>query len=458
MRAATRGWILARDPLQTAEPKATGSRRGRGRLGACVVLAATGTALALPAGAASFAIRSATLTWEVPHEAAPGTGTLSNYATTIGGGSVSATAPAGGGPITGSSTPAPAAGATYPFTFPGTTSGPIGTYDPAAKNGSIQLAGTITFTAHESTFFSVVNPRLSLDAPQSIRVVANGTVAGGTVGSPGPPIEYGTSPARQTVFALDGLGATTTANPDGSYTISNLIPSGVPAAAPTGYLSTSGPFDGIRPWFAIERPNQRFAVTFAPVRCADTIDNDGDGKVDFGGANPDPGCTSATDDDETDPAPPDPGPPPETDVSKNLPVTGAVAQGLSLSLVQPSAVLGPFVPGVATDYTTSVAANVTSTFPNAALSVVDGGSNPGFLKNGSATLASPLQARAGNAATPATTYATVGATPATLLGYGAPVSNDLVTIGLKQPITASEPLTAGTYGKTLTFTVATTTP
>jgi hypothetical protein len=39
----------------------------------------------------------------------------------------------------------------------------------------------------------------------------------------------------------------------------------------------------------------------APAQCADGLDNDGDFKTDFG-ANGDPGCTSATDDDETDPA------------------------------------------------------------------------------------------------------------------------------------------------------------
>ena len=38
--------------------------------------------------------------------------------------------------------------------------------------------------------------------------------------------------------------------------------------------------------------------------CSDGADNDGDGKADFGGANPDPGCSSADDDDETDPPPP----------------------------------------------------------------------------------------------------------------------------------------------------------
>lgn len=36
----------------------------------------------------------------------------------------------------------------------------------------------------------------------------------------------------------------------------------------------------------------------ALAQCSDGIDNDGDGKIDFGGVNPDPDCTSATDDTE----------------------------------------------------------------------------------------------------------------------------------------------------------------
>src|SRR5215216_1808582 len=38
-----------------------------------------------------------------------------------------------------------------------------------------------------------------------------------------------------------------------------------------------------------------------PTQCSDGLDNDNDGRIDFG-ANGDPGCTSTTDDDETDPA------------------------------------------------------------------------------------------------------------------------------------------------------------
>jgi hypothetical protein len=48
--------------------------------------------------------------------------------------------------------------------------------------------------------------------------------------------------------------------------------------------------------------------------------------------------------------------------------------------------------------------------------------------------------------------------PATLHTYSGPVSNDPLTIRLKQPIGASEPLRTGAYSKTLTFTLSTTAP
>jgi hypothetical protein len=52
----------------------------------------------------------------------------------------------------------------------------------------------------------------------------------------------------------------------------------------------------------------------------------------------------------------------------------------------------------------------------------------------------------------------VGSAPASLLAYSAPVSNDNVTIGLRQHIDSNDALRTGTYSKTLTFTLSTTTP
>ena len=47
---------------------------------------------------------------------------------------------------------------------------------------------------------------------------------------------------------------------------------------------------------------------------------------------------------------------------------------------------------------------------------------------------------------------------ATLLTYAGPVSNSAVTLTFKQAIGANEALRTGTYSKTLTFTLSTTTP
>jgi len=132
-------------------------------------------------------------------------------------------------------------------------------------------------------------------------------------------------------------------------------------------------------------------------------------------------------------------------------VGGNVAPVLSLSFVGPSASFGAFVPGVARDYAASASGVVTSTAGNATLSVADTSGNvPGRLVNGTFSLPQALQVRAGSG-----TYAPV---PADLLAYGAPVSNDAVTIGFKQSIGATDALRTGNYAKTLTFTLSTTAP
>src|SRR5262249_7741610 len=106
-------------------------------------------------------------------------------------------------------------------------------------------------------------------------------------------------------------------------------------------------------------------------------------------------------------------------------VGGGVPATLALDMPVSTATLGPFVPGVARDYATSVAATVTSTAANATLSATGD-----RLRNGTFTLAQPLQARAGDGA-----YQPL---PATLRSYAGPVSNDPVTIGFKQSIGADE--------------------
>jgi hypothetical protein len=79
---------------------------------------------------------------------------------------------------------------------------------------------------------------------------------------------------------------------------------------------------------------------------------------------------------------------------------------------------------------------VISTAGDAALT----SSDPGHLMNGSFALPQPLQ---------------VSFSKST---WSAPTSNESVAVQFKQPIGATDALRAGTYTKTLTFTLSTTTP
>ena len=96
-----------------------------------------------------------------------------------------------------------------------------------------------------------------------------------------------------------------------------------------------------------------------------------------------------------------------------------------------------------------------STAGDATLSVADPSSTAtGHLVNGTFSLPQALQANAGGA------FADVGgsAAPTLLKTWTAPTSNEAVTITFKQTIGANDALRTGTYTKTLTFTLSTTTP
>jgi zinc carboxypeptidase len=114
---------------------------------------------------------------------------------------------------------------------------------------------------------------------------------------------------------------------------------------------------------------------------------------------------------------------------------GTVPATLSLTLGA-NASFGAFTPGLVKDYTASTTANVISTAGDAALTVSD----PGKLMNGTFALPSPLEVTFSKST------------------WTAPVSNDPVTINFKQHIGATDALRTGTYSKTLTFTLSTTTP
>jgi hypothetical protein len=140
---------------------------------------------------------------------------------------------------------------------------------------------------------------------------------------------------------------------------------------------------------------------------------------------------------------------------------GNVPATLSLTLGS-AASFGAFTPGLAKDYMASTTANVVSTAGDALLTVADPSSTvTGHLVNGSFSLPQALQATASSlGGTAAGPFAPVGgsASPTALLTYAAPVSNDAVKVDFKQPIGANDALRTGSYSKTLTFTLSTTTP
>ena len=126
-------------------------------------------------------------------------------------------------------------------------------------------------------------------------------------------------------------------------------------------------------------------------------------------------------------------------------VGGSVPSTLALTLgAAPS--FGAFMPGITRDYAASTTATVISTAGDATLSVADPSPTaPGHLVNGAFSLPSPLQV-AGSVL------------PATVKTYGAPVSNDIATVAFAQHIGFTDALRTGSYAKTLTFTLSTTTP
>jgi hypothetical protein len=141
-------------------------------------------------------------------------------------------------------------------------------------------------------------------------------------------------------------------------------------------------------------------------------------------------------------------------------VGGTVSATLSLTLGTP-ATFGAFTPGLTKDYNAQTTANVISTAGDGALSIADPSATAtGHLVNGTFSLPSVLQAKATSAAGLGNAFANVGgsAAPTTLLTYSGPTSNDSVTISFLQHIGSTDALRTGSYSKTLTFTLSTTTP
>jgi hypothetical protein len=138
--------------------------------------------------------------------------------------------------------------------------------------------------------------------------------------------------------------------------------------------------------------------------------------------------------------------------------SATVPAQLSLTLGTP-ATFGAFTPGLAKDYTAQTTANVISTAGDAMLSVSDPSTTaPGHLVNGTFSLPSALVASASSPGGTAAAGGSVGSGPLGLETWAAPISNDPVAIAFKQTIASTDALRTGTYSKTLTFTLSTTTP
>jgi beta-glucosidase len=132
------------------------------------------------------------------------------------------------------------------------------------------------------------------------------------------------------------------------------------------------------------------------------------------------------------------------------PVGGSVPATLGLTLgAQPT--FGAFTAGVARDYSATTTATVTSSAGDAALIVQD--TSPFFtnhLVNGAFALPQELQVKNSAGA-----FQTM---PAGLKFWSGPTAGEAVPVELKQTIGANDPLRSGSYAKTLTFTLSTTTP
>jgi len=140
-------------------------------------------------------------------------------------------------------------------------------------------------------------------------------------------------------------------------------------------------------------------------------------------------------------------------------VSADVPSLLQLSVPTGGGSLGSLVPGVSRDYTTALAATVTTTTGDAALTVTDPSSTPGKLANGSLTLAQPLNMRVvGEGEIPPFAPLAQNNDPQLLKSWSSPVSALPLTFEFRQSVAATEPLRAGQYNKTLTFTLSTTTP
>ena len=140
-------------------------------------------------------------------------------------------------------------------------------------------------------------------------------------------------------------------------------------------------------------------------------------------------------------------------------ISGNVGTVLSLTLGS-SASFGSFTPAFGRNYDAATSANVVSTAANAALRGDPDTAQPGQAGQRRVravpAAAGPCEQRRD---TSSALRRSAAAGARRLMSYTSPTAGaDGVTVGFRQAILSNEVLRAGTYGKTLTFTVSTTEP
>ncbi|MDA0179196.1 hypothetical protein OJ997_02720 [Solirubrobacter phytolaccae] len=134
-------------------------------------------------------------------------------------------------------------------------------------------------------------------------------------------------------------------------------------------------------------------------------------------------------------------------------IVGTVAPVLSLSLGAPPR-FGTFSPGLTRDYLASMDVTATSTTGAAVLTVHDPSTTAtGRLVNGTAALPTALEARGTGGS-----FGTLAAGPVRLQAWQSPFSLEPARVEFRQRINARDALLTGDYRKTLTYTLAASTP
>ncbi len=207
-------------------------RRARSaRLALCATAVAAAAAGTAPAALAAPAqVTGGDVDWSQvnAYEMGGAARTWLGYVTTLAQGTAAATAPATGAEVTPSSPKG--AEAVYTFAFP--VEG--GSYDRAARTGTIRAKGTVTFTSALHRFaITVTDPVVTLSG-------ATGTLAASGQGGASGQTPYS---ADQPLFTLDLSNATVTTVGPGTQRITGIAPALATAntAFPANYQVGAGP-------------------------------------------------------------------------------------------------------------------------------------------------------------------------------------------------------------------------